>query len=800
MKTLSKLFCIVLATLALNAMNGSDLYRQASDYLGISPAAFESSLSGLANPASPAFLFRPDMSYAFIVSNYSPYKTGNQLLSLSVFGSGASIEYAGDYWKYTLSSSYRIGWAGFGFGYYWRNTDFYGFGSGLSLGFMAKPAPFVSFGMSGFLDYGNKFLTNTAALDIAVRPFGSGILSLFADYSYTSADAFPSQSWSAGVILEPLDGISLTARYRGDRTFSFGAMLNLGAITFGGNAQYADTFKHQCELYTVRIGGGERSALVDALSRRSVYVSLDLRGELQYRREWMFDRTKRLSDILERLDDLRADDRVAGVVVNIGGMTASRGFYRELREKFIAVKNAGKRVIVTFDTVDLQGYLLASAADTVVIDPCGQMYLPGVVLGNNYFKGLLDKLGIGVSELRFLAYKSAAESFVRTNMSDADREQRAAYVASAYADIKKDIAAARHITPEAVDAAVNDGWILSPETALSNKFADRLGRFTDAADIVSNIEGRPFAVVPAWMHLKQKPAEEMIWGAKPSIAVIYALGACEMESGINALKLRGQFERAMNDTTIRAVVFRVDSPGGLIIPSDIVADAVKKCRAKKPVVVSMGAVAGSGGYWISMNANRIIAQPDTITGSIGVIGSWLYDKGAGEKLGITVDSTSAGKHASLDVPMLVLPTRDLNADERELLMKQMKSYYQVFVSKVAAARGKSADDVEKIARGRIYSGRDALAIGLVDELGGMETAVAAAKKIAGIGPSEICPLTDYEDMPFSMGMMRRMLTADLPEMLTLERMIKQASFFLKNANTVTATMPIDLIGPAYFTE
>jgi protease-4 len=228
------------------------------------------------------------------------------------------------------------------------------------------------------------------------------------------------------------------------------------------------------------------------------------------------------------------------------------------------------------------------------------------------------------------------------------------------------------------------------------------------------------------------------WGQNPKIAVVYGLGECAMDSGIKARWLERVFLGLEKDKKVKAVVFRVDSPGGDGMASDLVAEALKKCARKKPVIVSQGQVAGSGGYWISMYGNRIFAGPNTITGSIGVIGGWIYDDGIGEKTGMTADHVERGDHADLmsgiRIPFINLniPVRNLDEIEYARMERIIREYYRGFVEKVAAGRNMSIDFVNEIAQGHFYSGVDGKELGLVDEIGGMMTAIAVARHDAGL--------------------------------------------------------------------
>jgi len=241
------------------------------------------------------------------------------------------------------------------------------------------------------------------------------------------------------------------------------------------------------------------------------------------------------------------------------------------------------------------------------------------------------------------------------------------------------------------------------------------------------------------------------WGGDPKIAVVYALGECAMDSGIKARWLSKRIDKLAKSNSIEAVVLRVDSPGGDAMASDIVAEALKECAEKKPVIISQGQVAGSGGYWISMYGDKIIAGPNTITGSIGVIGGWIWDKGLSDKLGMDYDVVQRGEHADilhgirLPFAGLMVPGRNLTDDEREDVERLILELYEEFVTKVASGRNMSVERVKEIGEGRYYSGLDGKDVGLVDEIGGLMLAIEIAKKNAGIDKDQRVEIIEVPD-------------------------------------------------------
>ncbi|MEK6570709.1 MAG: signal peptide peptidase SppA, partial [Bacteroidota bacterium] len=334
------------------------------------------------------------------------------------------------------------------------------------------------------------------------------------------------------------------------------------------------------------------------------------------------------------------------------------------------------------------------------------------------------------------------ENFSRDKMSDADREQRQKLVDDYYKLAKNEICEARKMAPEAFEKLVNEEAIFMPQEALQRGLVDTLARWDAVKDIITKMEGESKGYRSPHSLAKFSQPPDNLWGEKPRIAVIYALGTCAMDEGITARKLVKDCEAAVEDRRVKAIVLRVDSPGGDGLASDYIAEALRKAKGKKPVIVSQGFVAASGGYWLSMYADTIVAAPTTITGSIGVIGGWMYNKGIKEWMGMSTDLVKAGAHADVGfgfrLPLLGvgLPDRNMTTDERARVEHLIKSFYKEFVGKVASGRKMSYDDIDRIGEGRVWSGFDGKQNGLVDVLGGLETAITIAKEKAGIAKDQ----------------------------------------------------------------
>lgn len=457
-----------------------------------------------------------------------------------------------------------------------------------------------------------------------------------------------------------------------------------------------------------------------------------------------------------------------------------------------------KKIVVFFDRVGIDDYHFASVADKIVMDPLGTMTLEGYVAGRTFLKGTLEKLGVGYDELRFFKYKSAVENFSRDKFSIADKEQRQKLINDYYNLAKNDICEGRKISFEKFDNTVNNQMMLNSTNALSAGYIDKIGRWESVDSVIRELEGNSKMQVGYGFIEKNNLPEDNYWGNKPKIAVIYAIGACAMDEGINARSLVQYCDAAVNNPNIKAIVLRVDSPGGDALASDLISESLKKAKGKKPVIISQGYVAGSGGYWLSMYGDTIIAAPNTITGSIGVISGWMYNKEAKEKLGLSTDMVKVGNHADIGFGMtlpvigLGLPDREFTVEERSFFEKEIREMYKEFVTKVATGRNKKFDDIEPLAQGHFYSGTEGLKIGLIDMLGGIETAINVAKKKAGLENVEI----DLVSMPsaslvdFS-GLMPKLIGVDVKQVLE-DPILQALKYRLKNNGKIMTAMPLEI--------
>jgi protease IV len=575
------------------------------------------------------------------------------------------------------------------------------------------------------------------------------LVTLFGEYILQRMPQVHNNVWSAGAVVEPISGLRIIGRYFDHGALNIGMQVNLGNIGFESQGHFDENQSHSYNTYAVRIGAYDGSLAELFTSKKSKYIGLNFGGKINYQRYEFFDNTKTLSIILSALDAAKNDPEVAGIAINTSGMEVNRELLWEIREKIKECKSAGKKVIIFIDRGNIDLYHFASVADEVVMDPLGTIMLEGYVMGRTYLKGSLEKLGIGFDEWRFFKYKSANESFSRDNMSDADREQRQELVDAWYSIAQKEICESRKMNTALFDSLVNNVIAISADDARTLGLVDSIGRWETVEEIVKSETKSD----NGWKSLsssqrKQALHHDEAWGEAPKIAVIYALGVCDMDQGISARTLVKDVDNAVNDKNVKAIVLRVDSPGGDALASDYIAEALKKAKGKKPVIISQGYVAASGGYWLSMYGDTIVAAPGTITGSIGVIGGWMYNKGMKEFLGMSTDYVKAGAHADLGFGMqmpilgLTMPDRNLTLEERSHVETMIRNMYKEFVVKVSNGRKLKEDSVAAIAQGRVWSGIDGKANGLVDELGGLETAITIAKERAGLPPSQYVKIVE----------------------------------------------------------
>ena len=465
-----------------------------------------------------------------------------------------------------------------------------------------------------------------------------------------------------------------------------------------------------------------------------------------------------LADVIIRLDKAAADEKLDGVVLKINGATLGWAKVNELRQAVSRLRAKGKQAVAYFDSAETHDYLLACACNQIVMPESGELAMLGLRAEVMFYKNLLDWLHVKAEMLRVGEFKSAAEPFSRTEMSKEFRTEMEAILDDYVRQIVDCVGESRKMPSQQVLSAIDNGPY-SAKQAYAHGLIDRVG-YEDEIDgfikAAAKDDKRPveitknygkkksdndfsgFAGMMKMMNVLMGGESQKRVSSKPKVAVVHAVGtimagksspsffggeSLGSETFIKAVK------QAAEEKSVKAIVVRVDSPGGSALASDLMWRALQK--AGKPVVVSMGDVAASGGYYISMGANRIFAEPGTLTGSIGVVGGKVAIGGLLDKVGITTSVISRGKNSGI-----MSMVSGFSPNERESMQRMLDEIYGQFTRKAAEGRKMEYSKLEKLARGRVYTGAMAIKLNLVDELGTLDDAVRYAAKLGGLPTGE----------------------------------------------------------------
>jgi protease-4 len=503
-----------------------------------------------------------------------------------------------------------------------------------------------------------------------------------------------------------------------------------------------------------------------------------------------------LDDIISSLKKAKTDKNIKGVYLEISDPTAGFATLEEVRNALLDFKSSGKFIYSYSECYSQKAYYLASTASKLYLNPQGALEIKGLSSQIMFFKKMLEKLDMEVQIFRHGKFKSAIEPFMLDKMSDANRSQVETYLGSLWGHMIYGIGKSRNITVDEINDMANNLSIRNPEDALKYKLVDEL-IYED--EVLSAI--RKNIHIPESDKINFASLEDYSDFAtetkvsKDKIAVIYAVGEIESGDGsddkIGSVRIAKAIRDARLDKNIKAIVLRVNSPGGSALASDVIWRETVLAQKTKPFIVSMGDVAASGGYYISCAADRIFAQPNTITGSIGVFGMIPNaQKALSEKLGITIDTVNTNKHS--DVGTIL---RGVTPVEYQYIQQSVEHIYDIFISKVALGRKTSKNSIDSIGQGRVWSGADAIKINLVDELGGINDAIAYAAKQA--------KLTNYKliNLPKQRDPLQELLgnTTDEIETRTMKANLGEQYIYIKQIKNVLqlkgvqARLPYEMI-------
>ncbi|MBT7725860.1 MAG: signal peptide peptidase SppA [Flavobacteriales bacterium] len=491
-------------------------------------------------------------------------------------------------------------------------------------------------------------------------------------------------------------------------------------------------------------------------------------------------------DILDNIEKAKNDDKIKGIYLNFSSVNAGFSQIEEIRNKLFDFKESGKFIYSYADSYSQSAYYLASVSDKIALNPEGIIELKGLSAEIMFYKGLMDKLGIDAQIIRHGKFKGAVEPFMYNQMSNENREQIEKLLNSISDYMIDGIATEREgVTSEEIHKMINNMYLSSARKCLESGIIDKIA-YQD--QILSDLEDKSEHEITLTDYMKVKNPKTSVSDNK--IAIIYATG--EINTGKGSYNTIGSettveaIREASEDENVKAIVLRVNSPGGSALASEIIWREINLAKQKKKVVVSMGDYAASGGYYIACNADKIFANNSTLTGSIGVFGIVPNTKNfLNEKLGVYIETVKTHKHSDI-----ANGYRKLSNDELNVIQNSVEDIYETFITHVSEGRGIPVRKVDEIGQGRVWSGADALSIGLIDEIGGLEDAIASAADLSSLEDYRIITLpkkTDmFEEFIESFSAKQNIV---LPDFLGIsEKMINQLEF-LNSKEKIQARIP-----------
>ncbi|MBO7255336.1 MAG: signal peptide peptidase SppA [Paludibacteraceae bacterium] len=499
-----------------------------------------------------------------------------------------------------------------------------------------------------------------------------------------------------------------------------------------------------------------------------------------------------LDDILDAIATASTDDNIKGIYLKCGVLSAPPASISEIRDALIRFKETGKFITAYADNYSQSAYQIASIADKIYMNPEGILQITGYHLQTIFFKDLLEKVGVEMQVVKVGTYKSAVEPYILNKMSDANREQNFEMAKSLWNKFLLEVSNSRKINTEKINEFADKGITFSEAIQSVNYgLIDSLVYELDVdALLAQKMECEEDDL--QFCSLKDvKNLQKNIDYQKNKIAVVYASGAIDSgnnnEENIDSEKLSATLRSIAKDENIKAVVLRVNSPGGSAFGSEQIWYALNKVKANKPLIVSMGGYAASGGYYISCIADTIVAQPNTITGSIGIFGLIPNAQGLVSKLGLSFDGVKT--NTTSDFGELIRP---MSEQEHSLMQGKVNRGYELFVKRCADGRSMSIDAIKSIAEGRVWTGEQALENGLVDTLGNLNDALAIAIEKSGVEEYEVVSYPEKKDL---LTQILEEFSSSQMQIHSLTNYSKYINYFdgLINGNAVQARMPYFLV-------
>lgn len=463
-----------------------------------------------------------------------------------------------------------------------------------------------------------------------------------------------------------------------------------------------------------------------------------------------------LDDILFAIKGAKNDPNIDGIYLKLNGLSAGYASLTEIRNELADFKRRGKFIVCYADNYRQNEYFLASIADEIFLNPIGRIDLSGISSEHIFYKDVLEKLGIGIQVFRVGTFKSAVEPFINTKMSEANREQTQQYITSIWNSVLTDISESRNIPVTLLNQYADSLFIFQPaEKSITTNLIDQLiypSQIESRLKLLTSTDiNKDLNIATLSDMVSIKEYEESV---KNKIAIVYAAGeidGMDEEDNINSEEIVSILDDIKNDSDIKGVILRINSPGGSLFGSEQIWAAIERLKMNKTVVSSMSDYAASGGYYIACNSDRIFAQPTTITGSIGIFGIIPeVENLLTKKIGFTFDEVKTNKYGNF--PSL---HKKMSEGEKIFFQKEIEYGYQQFIERCAWGRKITLDSISKIAEGRVWTGIDAQQLGLVDELGGLSSAIAWIVKENNLSQFEIIEYpqkkTFLEEIKLNMG-------------------------------------------------
>ncbi|MCK4357733.1 MAG: signal peptide peptidase SppA [Candidatus Cloacimonetes bacterium] len=777
---MKKIFALLLIIIPFS------LFAQGIDYSPFSVATTDNFLATKVNPAALGFGNAGGLGYV------QYFEEGKFQRNYSLFFNMKNLGYCFENIQdnlsiHTLANGFNGGIENMylGWDYTWENSKFKKGNWRLSL--LYRPFDFLSFGAVGSkLTNDNRY----GKIGFALRPIS--IKDKFWDRLTFNCDfQYENNKWRKpilGLETELFNGIQLGGSYNIDEeTFSANFSINFSKINVGTSITSNDNNHGLC--YANISNKNFRTILKKKPPRK--FYDYKLKGLILDQKSkqkigpFQIVTTKghTISEILKTIKELKENDEVKGIVFKSGNIAASVAKYEEIKDALLDFKSADKKIVYYFEDIGNMNYVMAAAVgDKIYLNPSGWIDLSGFSLSMPYLKDLLDTLGIQVISFRSHDYKTAGNILSENEMTEAEKEMLTYYLEGIYDAMVSMIAQGREINKEKVKELIDEGPYFIAKDALNAGLIDGIIYEDELEDKIKN-EFDDAKIVKK--HKKDMFRYDWSNEYKPKIAVIYATGFIHSGKGqqgrsIGSETMAKAIKSARENISIKGIVFRIDSGGGSALASDIICREISLCKEgknAKPVVVSMSGVAGSGGYYIACKADKIVAEPSTVTGSIGVIGVLFNLERLYEKIHVNIETVKRGKHADIGST-----SRKMTEEEIKIIENAIESCYWDFIDKVAEGRGMTREEIHEIAQGRIWTGRQAQDRGLIDELGGMNKAIDILKNLANIDKDVEVVVYPKTKPSFTIS-----LDSDLPGMKTdalpeevrnIVEIIKDANFYI----------------------